>query len=200
MKRVGIQSGQKKTAWWTEEIRNVVREKKIAYHKWIQRQTTENGQNYKQIREKVKKIVSEAKSKSWEQFGHQLEHNNHSANKLFWQTIRRLHKDEQKPTRSIKDMAGRLLTREEDILNRWKEYFAELYNPTSAKHIKLNEPTDNESNTISTTEVTTAIKSLKSGKAAGVDEIRPEMLKSLKSGGVDWLTRICRVAWTTGKA
>ncbi|CAF2877141.1 unnamed protein product [Rotaria sp. Silwood2] len=97
-------------------------------------------------------------------------------------------------------MAGRLLTREEDILNRWKEYFAELYNPTSAKHIKLNEPTDNESNTISTTEVTTAIKSLKSGKAAGVDEIRPEMLKSLKSGCVDWLTRICRMAWTTGKA
>ncbi|CAF4396317.1 unnamed protein product [Rotaria sp. Silwood2] len=198
MKRVGIQSGQKKTAWWTEEIRNVVREKKIAYHKWIQRQTTENGQNYKQIREKVKKIVSEAKSKSWEQFGHQLEHNNHSANKLFWQTIRRLHKGEQKPTRSIKDMTGRLLTREEDILNRWKKYFAELYNPTSAKYIKLNEPTDNESNTISTTEVTTAIQSLKSGKAAGVDEIRPEMLKSLKSGGVDWLTRICRVAWTTG--
>ncbi|CAF3498112.1 unnamed protein product, partial [Rotaria sp. Silwood2] len=190
MKRVGIQPGQKKTAWWSEEIRNVIREKKIAYHKWIQRQTTESWQNYKQIREKVKKIVSEAKSKSWKQFGHQLEHNNHSANKLFWQTIRRLHKGEQKPTRSIKDMTGRLLTREEDILNRWKKYFAELYNPTSAKYIKLNEPTDNESNTISTTEVTTAIQSLKSGKAAGVDEIRPEMLKSLKSGGVDWLTRI----------
>ncbi|CAF3356026.1 unnamed protein product [Rotaria sp. Silwood2] len=42
MKQVGIQPGQKKTAWWTEEIRNVIREKKIAYHKWIQRQTTEN--------------------------------------------------------------------------------------------------------------------------------------------------------------
>lgn len=92
------------------------------------------------------------------------------------------------------------MTEEEDILNRWKEYFAELYNPTSAQHIKLDEPANNEFNTISTVEVTTAIQSLKSGKAAGVDEIRPEMLKSLKSGGINWLTRICRVIWNTGTA
>lgn len=83
LKRIGIQPGQKKTAWWTKEIPKVVREKKIAYQKWIQQQTAKNWQNYKQMREEVKKIVSEAKAKSWEQFGHQLEHNNHSANKIF---------------------------------------------------------------------------------------------------------------------
>ncbi len=200
IKRVGIQDGQKKTPWWNEEIRNIIGEKKTAYRKWIHRQTTENWQNYKQIRDKAKKLVSEAKAKSWENFDHQLEDNHHSANKLFWQTIRRLHKGGQKPTRSVKDTSGRLLTREEDILNRWKEYFAELYNPTSGQHTKSSEPIDGESNDISTTEVTTAIKSLKSGKAAGVGEIRPEMLKSLNSGGINWLTRICRVVWKTGKA
>ena len=136
----------------------------------------------------MKKLVSEATAKSWENFGHQLEHNHHSANKLFWQTIRRLNKGGQKPTHSVKDTSGRLLTREEDILNRWKEYFAELYNLTLGQHTKSNEPIGNESNDITTTEVTTAIKSLKSGKAAGVDEIRREMLKSLNSARINWLT------------
>ena len=37
-------------------------------------------------------------------------------------------------------------------------------------------------------EVTTAIKGIKSGKAAGEDEIRTEMLKSLTGEGILWLT------------
>ncbi|CAF4940420.1 unnamed protein product, partial [Rotaria sp. Silwood2] len=49
-------------------------------------------------------------------------------------------------------------------------------------------------------EVSSAIKSLKSGKAAGIDEIRPEMLKALNNGGIRWLTRIRAVVWKTGEA
>jgi len=49
-------------------------------------------------------------------------------------------------------------------------------------------------------EVLSAIKSLKSGKAAGIDEIRPEMLKALNKDGIRWLTRTCGVVWKTGEA
>ena len=48
-------------------------------------------------------------------------------------------------------------------------------------------------------EVATAIKGIKSGKAAGQDEIRPEMLKALTGEGILWLTRVCQVAWKLGK-
>ncbi|CAF4505671.1 unnamed protein product [Rotaria sp. Silwood2] len=202
-KQIGFQHGQKKTAWWNEEVRKAISEKKTAYCQWIQRQTPENWQNYRQLQDNAKKLVAEAKSKSWEDFGHQLEYNHYAANKLFWQTIRRLRKGGQKSTRSVKDSSGRLLIREEDILNRWKEYFADLYNSPSEKHTKSSELRLNESdesNDISLAEVTTAIKSLKAGKAAGVDEMRPETLKSLTSGDIRWLTRICQVVWKTGKA
>ena len=48
------------------------------------------------------------------------------------------------------------------------------------------------------TEVAAAIRGLKSGKAAGEDEIRLKMLKAL-NGGVRWLTRVCQVVWKLGK-
>ena len=41
-------------------------------------------------------------------------------------------------------------------------------------------------------EVATAMKGIKSGKAAGEDEIRPEMLKALTGEGILWLTRVCQ--------
>ncbi|KAI3353230.1 hypothetical protein L3Q82_019265 [Scortum barcoo] len=38
----------------------------------------------------------------------------------------------------------------------------------------------------------------RSGKAPGVDEIRPEYLKSLDVVGLSWLTRLCNIAWRLG--
>ena len=48
-------------------------------------------------------------------------------------------------------------------------------------------------------EVATVIKRIKSGKAAGEDEIRPEMLKVLTGEGILWLTRVYQVAGKFGK-
>ena len=48
-------------------------------------------------------------------------------------------------------------------------------------------------------EAATAIKGIKSGKAAGEDEIRLEILKALTGEGILWLTRMCQVAWKFGK-
>ena len=49
------------------------------------------------------------------------------------------------------------------------------------------------------TEVVAVIQGLKSGKAAGEDEIRLEMLKALNGEEVRWLTRVRQVAWKLGK-
>ncbi|KAK3558815.1 hypothetical protein QTP86_028745, partial [Hemibagrus guttatus] len=51
---------------------------------------------------------------------------------------------------------------------------------------------------ITQAEVTEVVQQLLGGKATGVDEIRPEYLKSLDVVGLPWLTRLCNIAWRSG--
>jgi len=47
-----------------------------------------------------------------------------------------------------------------------------------------------EDSPITLAEEATIVKKLSDGKAPGVDEIRPEMLKALDIVGLSWLTRL----------
>ena len=76
----------------------------------------------------------------------------------------------------------------------------ELYNPTSGRRGAPSEPERDETSDISTDKVQTAVRALKPRKAAGIDEIRHELLKFLSRHSILWLTRVCRVAWKEGRA
>ena len=103
-------------------------------------------------------------------------------------------------TYSIKDSDGNILTDENDILSRWRERFEDLLNPVKASTRDTNEAKHlGEDEVFTAAEVATAIKGIKSGKAAGEDKIRPEMLKALTREGIFWLTRVCQVAWRFDK-
>ena len=72
------------------------------------------------------------------------------------------------------------LTDENEILSRWKEYFKDLLNPVKVSTHDTHKVTHLwKVEVFSAAEVTTAIKGIKSGKAAGEDEIIPAMLKTL---------------------
>jgi len=83
---------------------------------------------------------------------------------------------------------GELLTETEDIVGRWKEHVEELLNPTSTSSVKEAESDDSGvASPISLAEVAEVVKKLFSGKAPGVVEIRPEVLKALDIVGLSWL-------------
>ena len=103
-------------------------------------------------------------------------------------------------TYSIKDSAGNILPDENEILSRWREYFEDLLNPVKALTRDTHKVTHlGEQEVFTSAELATANKGIKSGKVAGKNEIRPEMLKVLTGEGILWLTRVCQVAWKFGK-
>ena len=89
-----------------------------------------------------------------------------------------------------------------EILNRWTEYFAELYN-----HKAIGDPavldcpqTDTKDDRpIRSKEVEAAVQSLKKGKSAGVDNIPAELVQAGREDVTTALTTICNKIWQTGE-
>ncbi|KAL1267733.1 hypothetical protein QQF64_033096 [Cirrhinus molitorella] len=117
-----------------------------------------------------------------------------SAPKRFWQTVRHLRKGRQFFTNTVYSGSGELLTSTMDVIGWWKEYFEDLLNPIDTPSVEEAEMEDlGVDSSISQTEVTELVCKLRSGRALGLDEIRPEYLKSLDVMGLSWLTRLCNI-------
>ncbi|TWW62366.1 hypothetical protein D4764_04G0010130 [Takifugu flavidus] len=122
-----------------------------------------------------------------------------TASKRFWTTIWRLRKGKQCTVNIVYSGNGVLLTSTWDVVDRWKEYFEDLLNPTNVPSSEEAGPVDlGTGSRISRAEVAEVAKKLLGGKAPGVDVICPEFLKALGVVGLSWLTRLCNIAWTSG--
>ncbi|KAI3356977.1 hypothetical protein L3Q82_003609 [Scortum barcoo] len=154
---------------------------------------------YRQAKQAAARAVLEAKTRVWEEFGEAMEEDYRSASKRFWQTVRRLRRGKQYSANTVYSAGGELLTSTEDIVGRWKKYFEDLLNPTDLPSSEEAGAGDSEvDSSITQAEVTEVVRKLLGGKAPGVDEIRPEYLKSLDVVGLSWLTRLCNIAWRLG--
>ncbi|KAK3532938.1 hypothetical protein QTP70_003794 [Hemibagrus guttatus] len=130
--------------------------KKESYRAWLARGTPEAAEAYRQAKRTTAVVVSEAKTRVWEEFGEAMEKDYRTALGKFWQTVRHLRREEPEAEDSEIDSF------------------------------------------ITQAEVTEVVQQLLGGKAPGVDEIRPEYLKSLDVVGLSWLTRLCNIAWRSG--
>ncbi|KAK3510626.1 hypothetical protein QTP70_011883 [Hemibagrus guttatus] len=142
-------------------------------------------------------VVSEAKTRVWEEFGEAMEKDYRMALGKFWQTVQCLRRGKRLSTNTVYSRGGELLASTGDIVGRWKEYFEDLLNPTDTPSVERPEAEDSDS-FITQAEVTEIVQQLLGGKAPGVNEICPEYLKSLDVVGLSWLTRLCNIAWRSG--
>ncbi|KAK3514337.1 hypothetical protein QTP70_015045 [Hemibagrus guttatus] len=116
-----------------------------------------------------------------------MEKDYRTASGKFWQTIRCLRRGKQLSANTVYGGGGELLVSTGDIVRRWKEYFEDLLNPTDTPSVEEPEAKDSELDSfITQAEVTEVVQQLLGGKASGVDEIRPEYLKSLDVVGLSW--------------
>ncbi|KAK7916510.1 hypothetical protein WMY93_012271 [Mugilogobius chulae] len=153
--------GNPRTRWWTPEVRDAVRLKKECYKALLACSTPEAVDRYLQAKRAAARAVAEAKTRDWERRGKQCF------------------------TSTVYSAGGELLTSTGDVVGRWKEYFEGLLNPTATSSDEEAETGDSGGGSpITQAEVTEVVNKLLGGKAPGVDEIRPEYLKSLDVTGV----------------
>ncbi|KAK3521658.1 hypothetical protein QTP70_014697 [Hemibagrus guttatus] len=140
-KVLGVSSGRRKedkeTWCWNEEVQDSIQRKRLAKKKWDMDRTEENRQEYKELQCRVKREVSKAKQKAYDELYTRLD--TREGEKDLYRLARQRDRDgkDVQQVRVIKDRDGRVLTSEESVQRRWKEYFEELMNEENEREKRV---------------------------------------------------------------
>ncbi|KAK3560441.1 hypothetical protein QTP86_008438 [Hemibagrus guttatus] len=120
-KVLGVSSGRRKEDKKFRKFR-------IVSMKWDMDRTEENRQEYKELQRRVKREVSKAKQKAYDELYTRLD--TREGQKDLYRLARQRDRDgkDVHQVRVNKDRDGNVLTSEENVQRRWKEYFGELMN------------------------------------------------------------------------
>ncbi|KAJ8347031.1 hypothetical protein SKAU_G00284320 [Synaphobranchus kaupii] len=163
-----------------------------AKKKWDSQGDEESRQVYMEKRREVKREVAKAKERAFSELYKRLD--TKEGEKDLYRLARQRDqagKDVQQ-VRVIKDRDGKVLTSEDSVMRRWKEYFEELMNEENERERRTDnvEIVNQEVQEISKEEVRAAMKRMKSGKAVGPDDIPVETWRCLGEMAVAFLTRL----------
>ncbi|KAK3541850.1 hypothetical protein QTP86_008057 [Hemibagrus guttatus] len=194
-KVLGVSYGRRKedkeTWWWNEEVQDSIQRKRLAKKKWDIDRTEENRQEYKESQRRVKREVSKAKQKAYNELYTRLD--TREGEKDLYRLARQRDRDgkDVQEVRVIKDRDGRVLTNEESVQRRWKEYFKELMNEENEREKRVEgvNSVEQKVDKIRKDEVRKALKRMKSG-GGGLDDIPVEVWKCLGEPAVEFLTSL----------
>ena len=180
--------------WWNEGVKMKVGEKKRAFEEWLQCNSMEKYERYREKIVEAKRKVEEAKRMSNFKWGQDFDRLYEENKKKFWKEVR---KGGSRTEETVKDVNGRLL-RGNEARKIWTEYFEELLNVQEDRKADIvavggvQVPVMGEENEreITIEEMKRALNNTTGGKAPGMDGVRVEMLKE---GGVTvlgWLVSV----------
>ncbi|KAK3550574.1 hypothetical protein QTP70_000047 [Hemibagrus guttatus] len=196
-KVLGVSSGRR-----TVLVQDSIQRKRLAKKKWDMDRTEENRREYKELQCRVKREVSKAKQKAYDELYTRLD--TREGEKDLYRLARQRDRDgkDVQQVRVIKDRDGRVLTSEESVQRRWKEYFEELMNEENEREKRVEGVNSMEQkvNKIRKDEVRKALKRMKSGKAVGPDDIPVEVWKCLGEAAVELTSLFNRVLKILEKA
>ena len=118
--------------------------------------------------------------------------------KALYETTRLLSGRKNNQNRPVRDKTGKLLTKIDEQLGRWKEHFQEVLNrpsPQNPPDLLQGDPLDISVGEITKQEIRDALKNLKRDKAAGVDNIPAEALREGGEEMVNQLHRLINSVW-----
>jgi hypothetical protein len=176
-------------------VQKAIKEKKECFSRMHLDRSADNVQRYKVAKKTAKRTVSEARGQMYDGLYQRL------GTKGGEKDIYRMDNSRERKTRGIiqakciKDESERLLTKDEDIKNRWREYFDKLFNEDSeSSFIELDISSDDINmqfvRMIQESKVIDALKRMKGCKTMGPDGIPIEVWRSLRGVAIVCLTKL----------
>jgi hypothetical protein len=109
-------------------VQKAIKEKKECFRCMHLDMSVDNVERYKVVKKTTKRAMSKARGRMYDRLYQRL------GTKEWEKDIYRMAKSRERKTRDIiqvkciKDETERLLTKDEDIKNRWRKYFDKLFN------------------------------------------------------------------------
>ncbi|CAO2043645.1 unnamed protein product [Urochloa humidicola] len=204
----GVSRGGKQEAkdtwWWNDEVQMAIKEKKECFKRLHLNKNAANLESYKIAKRAAKRAVSVAKGQAYDNLYQRL------GTKEGEKDIYRVARIRERKTRDInqikciKDGTDRLLVKDEEIKDRWREYFDKLFNgENEGPTLELDDSFDDTSRRfvrrIQEVEVEEALKRMKGGKAMGPDGIPIEVWRCLGARAIVWLTKLFNLIFRANK-
>ena len=168
-----------KKPWVTNDVLDLCDKRRELKKK---KNVTEGAKEHRAINQEVKKATKKAKENWIDEQCQSIEDNLKKNNsKKAYQLVTDLTSTKKVRTSTIQNKDGKSLTEDQEILKRWTEYCSELYNYTATGDsgvLQVPTATNNDKYPILREEVEVAVKSLKKGKSAGVDNIPGELVQA----------------------
>ena len=167
--------------WWDEECKKIIEEKNEARKKWLQLKSRISWNTCTEKRKQANKIRHKRRKKWLSNKITQIEENHRrNETKKFFEGTGNYKQQERLPI-ICKDAEDNVISQSDLILERWKDYFCKILNISESTDIQtiIKECTNNQSQIplLSYNEICFIINNLKLNKAAGSDNIPPELLK-----------------------
>ena len=191
----GRSSGKKKPGleswWWNKETEKVVREKEDRLNMWKRTGKVDDRNEYKRAKGAAKKVVARVKAEAIEELYANLETSEGQKDIYMIAATRDRAGKDIGQMRTIKSATGDVLMRDEDIRERWGQYFSWLMNEENPRvETEEMEPNQGLTAPINEAETERALKGIKSGKAVGSYEIPAEVWTCLRRFGVVTLCKL----------
>ncbi|KAK6478437.1 hypothetical protein HHUSO_G20753 [Huso huso] len=172
--------------WISDECLNLVDKRKQAKHVDLEQ--------YRHLNREVRQMMKTEREAYWNNVAADLEEaaSRHEYRTLY-QTLKRLSGKTKSTNDNVKKADGTFVRSASERLQRWKEFFQELYNHDPPQGPPAEPPLiDPPANPFlddepTVDEVKTGVRSLKNGKAPGVDQVTAE---AIKAGGDVLLHRL----------
>ncbi|XP_034047688.1 collagen alpha-2(V) chain [Thalassophryne amazonica] len=118
----------RETWWWSKEVQETIKNKKEAYKSWQRSGGDDKRNAYKEAKREAKRAVAKAKKEVWKDWYDNLE--TKEGEKKIYKVAKQRARTRQDvgEVAGIKNKNGVLLTDEEKIKERWREYFNNLLN------------------------------------------------------------------------
>jgi hypothetical protein len=191
--------------WITSEMLHKMDERR----KWKNNESDHGHKEYARSNNDLRRTTDKARDQWWNDKCDELaEYDKRGRSDLLYQEVRQLTRTEKKlgtKNIAINNKDGELKTELSDVKERWREYVEDLYDKTGKPvegDFELEEEnmveSDQKGPDIMKEEIYEAIKCMKKGKAAGIDDVPAEFLKLLEGETLKKLVELCMEVYSTG--